>query len=243
MYCSPPATGPPTPSLNGGSIFASAPPRRRARRRCATDDAHAELRGRPRLALPADAHLARKSSPGGVDSVTRSSPCGAVVADGGGADQHARARVGRAQAGDEVARAGLARVAGCARCACALQRWATCSPARWTTASRPASAAAGRRLRRRPRRPRRPRRAPRRAPRVAREDRDLVAALAQRAHEPGADEAGGAGQHDLIGQTLAFAQRPFAGCRRWFRASDGREPSDVGQLHTSWRTPWLAGRY
>ncbi len=82
MYWRPPATGPPTPSRNGGSIFASAPPSRSSTtpvRTCATRtpssrraSASPPRPGRPR---------ARKSPPAGPSSSIGSSPRAPVVAD------------------------------------------------------------------------------------------------------------------------------------------------------------------
>ena len=114
-------------------------------------DAGAHARRRARRARPracasrshATHTSARKSSPGGRRLGHALVAARAVVADGRGGDEHARARVGGAQA----RRRGCAcRPRGSSRMrsfASALQRWATGSPARWTTPSRPASAAAG----------------------------------------------------------------------------------------------------
>ena len=97
MYWRPPATGPPTPSRNGGSIFASAPPSRSSTTPVRTQHhAHAELAARSAPRPPTRrTPRARKSRPGGASSSSGSSPCGAVVADRRGADQRARARLGR----------------------------------------------------------------------------------------------------------------------------------------------------
>ena len=77
MYCLPPATGPPTPSLNGVSIVASAPesasstmPVRTIATRIPSPSASSASRSH------ATETAARKSSPAGASSPTRSSPWG-----------------------------------------------------------------------------------------------------------------------------------------------------------------------
>ena len=75
-YWSPPATGPPTPSLNGGSIFSSAPPFLSR-----TTPVRMWTTRRPSSAAAAASRSqathtpARKSDPGGVDSGSGSEPC------------------------------------------------------------------------------------------------------------------------------------------------------------------------
>ena len=78
MYWSPPATGPPTPSLNGVSIFASAPADAVEHDAGAhAHDAHAELLGARCASRSQATHTsARKSVPGGAASSTVSSPRG-----------------------------------------------------------------------------------------------------------------------------------------------------------------------
>ena len=61
MYWSPPATGPPTPSLNGSSIFSSAPPFLSSTTPVRTRTTRsAVLLGLLRLALPGDADLGQE---------------------------------------------------------------------------------------------------------------------------------------------------------------------------------------
>ena len=68
---------------------------------------------------------------------------GAVVAGRRGADQGTRARRSAARSPARRLRVPFTRLSRIARLTLALQRWATGSPARCTTASRPSSAAAG----------------------------------------------------------------------------------------------------
>ena len=142
MYCRPPATGPPPPSLNGSSIFDSAPPLL-VEHDAGADLHHAqpELRGLVGLALPGDAHLGQEVVARRRVLVEALVAVRAVVADGAGADQRPRPRVGPVDRLDELAGALLARLAGSRLRASSVQRWATFSPARWTIASRPASSA------------------------------------------------------------------------------------------------------
>ena len=144
MYWRPPATGPPTPSLNGGSIFASAPPSLSSItpvRRCATRRPRSAAAAASRSQATHDlGEEVRARRSGLVDALVA---VRAVVADGRRGDQRARARLGGAESRDEVPRCRRPASRGCAAWRRRVQRWATFSPARWTTASRPASAVAG----------------------------------------------------------------------------------------------------
>jgi hypothetical protein len=77
MYWRPLPNGPPAPSLNGVSIFASAPPfgasTRPVRSRTTLTPASSATRAADSHATPS---TARKSLPAAVDSSTSSSPCG-----------------------------------------------------------------------------------------------------------------------------------------------------------------------
>ena len=146
----PPATGPPTPSRNGGSIFASAPPSRSSTtpvRTCTTRMPSSPRLGR--LGLPVDARRGEEVAARRGVLVERLFAVRAVVADRRGADQRVRgaAPAVRRAAASNPAESGcgcrVTRLSRIARLARALQRWATFSPARCTTASRPASAATG----------------------------------------------------------------------------------------------------
>ena len=153
--------------------------------------AHARARGRRAASASHSTHTsARKSRPGGRVLVERLFAVRAVVADRRGADQRARAprRIGgRAASPSSRLRVPIMRLSRIARLACALQRCATGSPARCTTASRPASAAAGAGSRSgsQPTRLDRRRGVRARARGIAREHRHLRAALAQRGDERG----------------------------------------------------------
>ena len=132
MYCLPPATGPPAPSLNGVSIFDSAPPlgSRTTPVRTSTTRVSSLLG----LLLPGDAHLREESVARRRVLVDALVAARAVVADRAGADEHLRGlglvdRAGRS-----------ASCPGCATARCARGRRrssaaATFSPARCTTAS------------------------------------------------------------------------------------------------------------
>ena len=220
ISCSPPATGPPTPALKNGSILPSAPPL------LVEHDAgaHAARRARPsssarlRLALPGDADA-------GEEVVARRGVLGqrlvavrAVVADGRGADQHRRARLGRARGPRRGCGCPCSRESRIRRLASSLQRWATFSPARCTTASRPASASAGAGPARRgpTRRPRR-----RRAPRARGSGSRLSTVtssprLGQLAHQPRADQARRPRQrhphHAVATAAAAAGSRPRGAC-------------------------------
>ena len=213
-YWSPPATGPPTPSLNGGQHLLQ-----RAAVLVEHDagadlhDAQPELGGRRRPRAPTRRRRRRGSRcPAGVDSGDALVAVLAVVADG--AERHERPRRQRprlAQARDEVARSRSRGSRGSGACASSLQRWATGSPARCTTASRCTQRLGRRGLRRRvpahaPRR-----RASRRAfSGDARQHRDAVAALAQRLHELAPDQPGRAGERDVHGHHLRSTRRDRA---------------------------------
>ena len=91
MYWRPPATGPPTPSLKGGSILASAPPSRSSTtpvRTFATRNPCA--RGHVGLCLPCLACLCEEVAAGGDILVDRLVAVRAVVADRRAAHQHPR---------------------------------------------------------------------------------------------------------------------------------------------------------
>src|SRR3954466_10479108 len=117
MYWLPPATGPPTPG--GGAADPEAEERQHLGQRAAAaveHDAGAHLgHAQPepartvRLALPGDADPGQEVAAGRRVLVERLVAVRAVVADGRGGHEHARARRGRLQAGDEVAGAELAR--------------------------------------------------------------------------------------------------------------------------------------
>ena len=121
MYWSPPATGPPTPSLNGSSIFASAPPSESSTTPVRTRTTRRPSRcGLLRLALPGDADLGQEVVAGRGVLVEALVAVRAVVADGAGADQRLRRGSAASMRLDEVARAraratpriALARVVG-----------------------------------------------------------------------------------------------------------------------------------
>ena len=201
-YWRPPATGPPMPRRKKGSIFASAPPSWSSTtpvRSMATRSPCSAARGG--LALPRDAHPGQEVVAGRGVLGDRLVAARAVVADGRGADQDARARLGGADARDEVARADLARVADRAPRRSSVQRWATFSPARCTTASRPLERRGRRGLlaaaaRRAPRR----RRGSARARSGSRESTVTASPRACSARDDrGPDEAGGAGEGDVHG--------------------------------------------
>ena len=110
MYCRPPATGPPPPSLKKGSILASAPPPLSS-----TTPVRMRTTRTPRRSAAAASRShtaqtwARKSSAAGSDSSRTSSPRCPYQPIAEARDQRRRARVRRLEAGDEVARALLAR--------------------------------------------------------------------------------------------------------------------------------------
>ena len=102
------------------------------------------------------------------------------------------------------------RLSRIARLACALQRWATCSPARCTIASRPASASRRRRFAQSDpsaTASHRRRSVARARVGIAREHRHLGAALAQR----GDQRAGRSGPSPRDGHTLADSDRSLIG--------------------------------
>ena len=122
----------------------SAPPSRSSTTPVRTRTTRMPERRGLRASASHSTHTSREEvAPGRRVLVQRLLAVRAVVADRRGADQRARARLGAARA----PRAGCAcRSRGCRGSPAwrsALQRWATFSPARCTTASRPASAAAG----------------------------------------------------------------------------------------------------
>ena len=192
MYCRPPATGPPPPSLKKGSILASAPPPLSSTTPVRiADDADAERAPpRPPRAPTTAQTWARKSSAAGSDSSRTSSPrC--PYQPTAEAETSAAGRGSAASRPATRLRVPCSRDAISRRLVSSSQRWATSSPARWITPSRPASAASGggrglgipgdgldaeRGVR---------------LPGVAREHGHLVAALAQPLHQPRADPARG----------------------------------------------------
>ena len=191
----PPATGPPTPRRNGGSIFAE-----RAALAVEHDpgaheyDAHPQL-ARPRgLGLPRDADLREEVAPRRRILVERLFPARAVVADGGAADKFAghhpgrRPQAGRLEPREQVTGAGYTTLAN--------RPLGPLAPAlgdvlagevhdRVPTGERRDRGRLGERI---PAHGLDAQRLPR-ASRVSREDRDLVAALAQLRYERAADQA------------------------------------------------------
>ena len=100
------------------------------------------LGGAGGLALPRDADLGQEVVAGGGvlgDPLVAARP---VVADGRGADQRRGAGSAAAMPATRL-RVPISRESRIADRDSSVQRWATFSPARWTTASRPLSAAAG----------------------------------------------------------------------------------------------------
>ena len=227
MYWSPPATGPPTPSLKNGSIFASAPPPWSSTTPVRdADDAQAEL-GRPaRLALPDHADLGEEVVAGRRLLVEPLVAVRAVVADRGGGDEHARARVGRLDPGHEVARAELARGSGCGAWRRRSSAGRRPRPRGGRRASRPASAAVGRGL---------VLRLPGDGARgggVARQRGDLVAAGAQPLDELRADQPAGSGDGDVhAGSTARGGSCLTPGSRTCPRAWRDRTELHHGVAH------------
>ena len=237
MYWAPPATGPPTPSLKNGSIFASAPPPWSSSTPVRTvDDAQAEV-GRPlRLALPDHADFGEEVVAGRGLLVEPLVAVRAVVADRGGGDEHARARLGRLDPGHEVAGAELARAADAAL--------GVVGPALGDVLAREVDdrVAAGERRGRRGLLLRLPRDGAR-GGRVARQRGDLVAAGAQALDELRAEQSAGSGDGDLHrgsttrgGSCLTPRSRTCPPCGRSKRTSRSARTCPSSPFRTSRRT-------
>ena len=144
-YCLPPATGPPMPALKKGSIFSSAPPEseRTIPVRFTTTRTPSSSARRASASHSTDS-CARKSSPAGADSSSRSSPRKPYQP---APDWETRTR-GRSPSGSSPSaltrlRVERIRESRISRFASSDQRWAICSPSRLTTPSRPRRASSG----------------------------------------------------------------------------------------------------
>ena len=133
----------------GTAAASSRAPRRRGRapRPCApAPRASPSSAARRGLGLPLRAHRARKSAARGRVLVERLLAVRPVVADRRGAHERARARARRSRRPSTRLRVPVTRLSRIAAFALGVQRCATVSPARCTTASRPASALRRRRF-------------------------------------------------------------------------------------------------
>ena len=108
MYCLPLPIGPPTPALNGGSIFASAPPSASSTSPVRILTTRMPSFAASAVVLPAHADLRQPVAARRARLVDDLVAARAVVARRGCRDEHRRARHCGEDAGDEVARALLA---------------------------------------------------------------------------------------------------------------------------------------
>ena len=207
-YWRPPATGPPMPALKKGSIFSSAPPESESTTPVRFSTTRTPSSSAPRASASQSRDQLREKVVAGLARSTRRAARRPAARTSRPPEPDTSTR-GRSSAGNSPRAATRLRVESTresriSRLVSSDHRCAIISPSRCTTASRPRSASSGGRS------------ASGSAQRlgghaerlagplgVARERRDLVAALHERAHERAAEHAGRAGDRDPHQLTVA----------------------------------------